>query len=269
VRPHVLLCALFATFALSACFGRATYHWKEEVLLHDGRVIVIERSVRTGEVRVELGQWPGESDYTLTFTTADDKAVRWEPGKPFRPRILDFSDGTPYVVARGNTGPDYEKHGCQKPPYFIFRWTDGRWQRIDYEQLPKDVRKMTLSASVTGDEAANAAVKRGRTTVEDVKQSHRWLPPHYREVREDVPNPCATWRDDYRYAPSRATSGSLVGPLPAPSLGFEAEPPVRRLAETPLGPRPAAHCAARLGAGCLARTVAPHGGTTTILTEPS
>ena len=210
---------------------------------------------------------PGESDYTLTFTTADDKMDKWEAGKSFRPMILDFANGTPYVVARGSTGPDYEKHGCPKPPYFIFRWTDGRWQHIDYEQLLRDIRKMNLSASVTGDEATSAAVKRGKTTAEDVKQSHRWLSPHYREVREDAPNPCATWRDDYRYVPNRAPPGSQVAPPPAPSWGFEAEPPVRRVAGTPLAPRLADRCAARLGAGCLARTVAAHGGTTTILTE--
>ena len=203
MRPHVALCALLLTFTLSACFGRATYRWQEEVLLHDGRVIVIERSLRTGEVPVELGQRPGESDYTLVFKATDGKAVTWEAGKSFKPMILDFANGTPYVVARGSTGPDYERLGCPKPPYFIFRWADGRWQRIDYEQLPREIRRMNLSASVTGDEAAFAAVTRGKTTVEDVKKSHRWLSPHYKEVREDAPNPCATWRDEYRYLPKK------------------------------------------------------------------
>jgi hypothetical protein len=189
VKLQGLLCALLATLGLSACFGRSTYRWQEEVLLHDGRVIVVERSVRTGEVPVEIGQPPGESDYTLTFRTADGRAVTWEAGKSFKPMILDFMNGTPYVVARGSTGPDYERHGCPKPPYFIYRYTGGQWQRIDYEQLPKVIRKMNVSSSVTGDEAAFAAVKRGKTTVEDVRKSHRWLPPHYKEVREDAPMP--------------------------------------------------------------------------------
>jgi hypothetical protein len=186
---HVLLGALAATFTLSACFGRATYDWKEEVLLHDGRVIVIERSLRTGEVPVEIGQRPGESDYTLTFKTADGKTVSWGAGKSFKPMILDFSSGTPYVVARGSTGPDYEKHGCPRPPYFIFRWADGVWQRIDYEQLPKEIRKANLLASATGDDDRLAAVKRGKTTVEDVRRSHRWLDAHYKEIRTDAPMP--------------------------------------------------------------------------------
>lgn len=69
------------------------------MLLHDGRVIVIERSVRTGEDPVEIGQRPGKSNYTLTFETADGKPVSWGAGKSFKPMILDLSNGTRYLVA--------------------------------------------------------------------------------------------------------------------------------------------------------------------------
>jgi hypothetical protein len=189
LKPQVLLLALIATLGLSACFGRTTYRWKEEVLLHDGQVIVIERSVRTGEVPVEIGQPPADSDYTLTFRAADGKAVTWEAGKSFKPMIFDMVNGAVYVVARGSTGPDYARHGCPKPPYFIFRYVDGRWKRIDFEQLPGQIRLANLMSSVTGDDQRLAAVKRGKATVEDVRKSHRRLDPHYKEVREDAPMP--------------------------------------------------------------------------------
>jgi hypothetical protein len=198
-----LLTASLALALLSGCAVSRTHHWQEEVLLHDGRVIVVERSVRTGEVPVELGQPPGESDYTLTFQAPDGRTVTWESGKSFLPFLLDFSDGTTYLVARGATGPDYERHGCPRPPYFIFRWSEGQWRRIDYEQLPKQIRQRNLSASVTGDVDAFAAAKRGRLTVEDVKQSHRWLPSHYKEIKENAPNPCANRRDDFKYVPPK------------------------------------------------------------------
>jgi len=198
MKPLQLLLAMLALAAMTSCATSKTYRWQEEVLLHDDRVIVVERSVRTGQVPVELGQRPGESDFTLIFVAPDGKKITWESGKSFRPIILDFSGSTPYVVATGRTGPDYEKHGCPKPPYFIFRWTAGAWQRIDYEQLPKEIRNRNLSSSVTRDEDASKALARGRLTVEDVKQSHRWLPSHYMEVKEDAPNPCATRRDDFK-----------------------------------------------------------------------
>jgi hypothetical protein len=184
-----LLTASLALALLSGCAVSRTYHWQEEVLLHDGRVIVVERSVRTGEVPVELGQPPGTSDMNLTFGTDGGKTVTWESGKSFRPMLLDFVDGAPYVVATGRTGPDYEKHGCPRPPYFIFRHDGHRWERVDYERLPKDIRKANLLVSPTGDDDRFAAVKRGKITVEDVKQSHRWLPSHYKEIKENAPIP--------------------------------------------------------------------------------
>lgn len=199
----VAVLALVLAFVWFVWLGRWTYHWKEEVLLHDGRVIVVERSVKTGYVPVEMGQPPGESDYTLTFMAADGRAVTWRAGKSFDPMILDFVDGTAYVVARGSTGPDYEKHGCPKPPYFIFRYADGHWQRIEYEQLPHEIHRANLLSSATGDEDRLAAVKRGKTTVDDVRKSHRRLSPEYKEVKEDAPNPCATWSNDHRYIPRK------------------------------------------------------------------
>lgn len=193
---------LLAVLAMTGCDAKQTYRWKEEVLLHDGRVIVIERSVKTGYVPIELGQPPGESDYTLTFTGSDGRPVTWEAGRSFWPMILDFVDGAPYVVALGSTAPDYEKHGCPRPPYFIFRHAGGRWERIAYEELPKAIRRGNLLVDPTDPDGGQFdAVKRGVITEEQVKRSHRWLDVHYREVREDAPNPCAHRGDDYRYVP--------------------------------------------------------------------
>ena len=88
--------------------GRWTYHWKEEVLLHDGRVMVIERSVKTGYAPREIGQPPGESDYTLTFDAPEGKSITWDGGRNrFIPMILDFEQGVPYVVATGATSLVY------------------------------------------------------------------------------------------------------------------------------------------------------------------
>jgi hypothetical protein len=203
MKPTRLLIAVLASLAMTSCATSETYRWQEEVLLHDGRVIVVERSVRTGDVPVELGQPPGTSDMDLTFSTADGRSVTWEAGKSFRPMILDFFDGTPYVVATGRTGPDYERHGCPRPPYFIFLYDGQRWERLDYERLPKNIRKANLLVAPTGDEDRFAAVKRGKITVDDVKQSHRWLPSHYKEIKENAPNPCANRRDDFKYVPSK------------------------------------------------------------------
>jgi hypothetical protein len=200
----VRIAVLFAMVSLvSACLGKATYRWKEEVLLHDGRVIVIERSVRTGEVPVEIGQPPGESDYTLAFKTPDGMRVAWESGKSFRPMILDFVDGVPYVVALGRTVVDYRAHGCPRPPYFFFRHHSGSWERISYERFPKQLRVRNLVSGATSSAVlvARDAVRSGFVSVEVVKRSQSGIVADYREVRESAWNPCAHRGDDFKYEP--------------------------------------------------------------------
>ena len=198
MKPHVLLIALVATLGLSACFGRATYRWKEEVLLHDGRVIVVERSVKTGYAATEIGQPPAESDYTLTLSAPEGRRITWDGGRDrFVPMILDFYDGVPYVVATGATSLVYGVEGCPRPPYFFFRWQAGQWQRVKYEEFPSAIRKANLSVGLTypSRDPMRERISRGDlVTVEDVVRLKRGASPERTEVREDAPVPmdCAT-----------------------------------------------------------------------------
>lgn len=193
-----VLCVLVGMSLLSSCLGKSTYRWKEEVQLHDGRVIVIERSVRTGEAPVELGQPPGESGYTLTSKTSGGKSVTWDGGKAFSPMILDFVGEVPYVVATGRTGPDYVKHGCPKPPYFFFRYVDGTWQRINYKEFPQSIRKRNLASGVTDLQEVVSAFNGGLVTREVVRKSQLGLTNFYKEVREDAPMPLSCIAQGHR-----------------------------------------------------------------------
>jgi len=176
---------------VSGCSGKQTYQWQEEVLLHDGRVIVIDRSVRTGEVPVEIGQPPGESDYTLTFNASDGKSVTWDGGRDrFVPMILDFVDGVPYVVALGATGLVYPVEGCPAPPYFFFRWRAGEWERIPYGDFPKALRDANLTAGLTYRTPFNEKVaRRELVTRDDVRMLLRTANPEGKMVLEDAPTP--------------------------------------------------------------------------------
>jgi hypothetical protein len=207
VKLQGLLCALLATLGLSACFGRSTYRWQEEVLLHDGRVIVVERSVKTGYAPREIGQPPGESDYTLTFSVPGGKNITWDGERNrFVPMILDFEQGVPYVVATGATALVYGAEGCPRPPYFFFRWNAGQWQRVRYEEFPKSIRKANLSAGLTypSRDPMRERIGRGElVTKEDVARLKRTADLDAREIREDKANPCATWDDDFRYLPRK------------------------------------------------------------------
>lgn len=187
--------ACVAAMTLSGCFGKQTYRWPEEVLLHDGRLIVIQRSVKTGYLPREIGQPPPESDYTLTFEWADGRKVTWDGGRGrFVPMILDFESGTPYVVATGGQLISWREEGCPRPPYFFFMWGGDQWQRVTYEQFPKSIRKANLSAGLTypsRDPMRERIGRRELVAKEDVIRLKRSANPEYKEIREDAPIPMA------------------------------------------------------------------------------
>ena len=187
---------LVALGIVSGCSGKQTYRWQEEVLLQDGRVIVIDRSVRTGEVPVEIGQAPGESDYTLTFRTSNGSRVTWDGGRDrFVPIILDFVDGMPYVVALGATGLVYVAEGCPAPPYFFFRWTAGEWKRVAYEDFPKALRNANLTAGLIYRPPYNERIARGElVTREDVRRLLHSANPEAKRVLADAPTPMGCLR---------------------------------------------------------------------------
>ncbi|MBK7502911.1 MAG: hypothetical protein IPI14_09975 [Polaromonas sp.] len=58
--------------AYAGMFGFGGDSWKEEVMLHDGRKIIVERTVQRGGRR-EVGQQPPIKEQRLTFTMPGTK----------------------------------------------------------------------------------------------------------------------------------------------------------------------------------------------------
>ena len=64
-----------ATNANAGLFGIGGTSWKEEVLLHDGQKIIVERTLEQGG-RHEIGQRPGATNETLSFTVPGSGQTR-------------------------------------------------------------------------------------------------------------------------------------------------------------------------------------------------
>ena len=117
--------------------------WREEVLLHDGRKLVVKRTADRGG-RHEIGQRPPIESQSLSFRLpSSNKTVRWEVEyakdigyADLSPIMLDIFDSTPYLVNRTVGCLAYNKWGRPNPPYIIFRYTDKTWQQIELNNLP-------------------------------------------------------------------------------------------------------------------------------------
>jgi len=137
--------------ACAAMSGLGGTNWQEEVLLHDGSKLVVERSVERGGPH-EIGQRPSYTSEALAFrhpTTGvqivwEDKATPDLKNSNFLPMALDIYQGTVYLVASPMGCLAYNKWGRPNPPYVVFRYGDTRWKRVPLQELPAETKALNL-----------------------------------------------------------------------------------------------------------------------------
>jgi hypothetical protein len=137
--------------SMSACSDS----WKEEVLLHDGSKIIVERTVERGG-RHEIGQQPPYKYQSLIFIMPETKQeIVWEDkfsedvgSANFLPMLLDISGGAAYLVAYPMGCLSYNKWGRPNPPYVIFKHEGKEWKRIPLQELPAEIKTPNLIFSM-------------------------------------------------------------------------------------------------------------------------
>lgn len=193
------LTTLIVVTEMNACaMGRALPFggdsWQEEVLLHDGRTLVITR-LQTYGGRHEIGQPSPIKEHTVTFTLPNtNNAVRWtsEYGEDlgrtnFHLLAVHILNGIPYLVTEPNLCLAYNKWGRPNPPYVVFKSDGTAWQRIRLEDLPAEFTTLNVVISLDSG-IVQKMVKRGLIPVEEIRQLNRALPqPEFKTLlREPV-----------------------------------------------------------------------------------
>ncbi len=141
-------------------FGLGGTSWKEEVLLHDGSKIIVERTVERGG-RHEIGQQPPIKEQSLSFTLpGTNENVTWEDkftedvgGANFLPMQLEIRKDMAYLAVYPMGCLSYNKWGRPNPPYVIFKYQGKTWQRITLQELPAEFKLPNLIFSSPDDEA--------------------------------------------------------------------------------------------------------------------
>lgn len=178
----------------AALFGLGGTSWKEEVLLHDGSKIIVERSVERGG-RHEIGQQPPIKEGSLNFKLpATGESVTWKSEysqdiglADFMPLLLDINQGTAYVVSIPVGCLSYNKWGRPNPPYVIFKYDGKAWMRIALQQLPDAIKTPNLMFSSPDNKVQQ--IGRNFVTTEDVKKINSSLTQsEYKTIlREPLP----------------------------------------------------------------------------------
>lgn len=159
------LFAFLACLSLAAC-GK-TIHWKQEVLLQDGRVIEVDRvSKQTGKVFPENVIL--EIEQTISFKNPDTgEDITWTLPKGTMAKMLDFEASVPYFVLRAGSVGDYNTWGCPNPPFLVFRYENGQWLQKEFETLPT---RFTLPNLLAAAHSADKLSEDGLVTIDEFKQ---------------------------------------------------------------------------------------------------
>jgi len=148
-----LLLTMGASMSADAGLFGHTKGWKEEVQLHDGRVLVVERFYNLGDYPTIDARERALLDETITFTLPEsNKKIFWktefrqdltEPNS-LGALLLDVVGGVPYLATSPAGCIAYNKWGRPNPPYILFKYVNAAWQQIPLKEFPPELVEANL-----------------------------------------------------------------------------------------------------------------------------
>ena len=138
---------------MTACSRIDTARWTEEVQLHDGKMIVVERIARARPAGLLSETRGADIDFEIAYAPL---GVHWKGTSP--QDAMEVFDGVAYVV----TSVGNERIFCKdKPgtalPLKVFKQRGKEWMEIDAATFPTNVALMNLYRSYWGNKPTGDA----------------------------------------------------------------------------------------------------------------
>jgi hypothetical protein len=197
---------LGVTLNIGACGGSAS--WDEEVLLHDGRMIIVKRSQYRGG-RHEIGQEVPVAEHSVYFKMPETgKRIVWSSkygnnveDENLLPLAIDIVRGIPYLVTTPAGCISYNKWDRPNPPYVIFKYDGTTWQRVPLKEFPTEVKE------------ANVVIS-GLMKVFEQRMTGRFSPVPAEEIKQinaEAKNPSVQYLRIFVRAPLSVEESQKVG----------------------------------------------------------
>lgn len=148
---------------LVAGCGNVDITWREDVLLEDGRMLLVKRTAkgkRLGEIGGPGGWEATEMTLEIEEPSSSANPPRW--GERWVPMVFDYDSKTKewYVVATFYMCEDWYDLGRPKLPYVEYRARGGKWERVPLNSGLFGKKANLLTAVRSGGE-------KRRVTIED------------------------------------------------------------------------------------------------------
>lgn len=211
VLSAVLLLAVFPLAQALWPWSKDTTSWDEEVLLRDGRVLVVHRSVTYGPENFPpsgVGPLLGQS---ISFSLGGQR-IEWISNEKwpiaYTPDILDIVDGDPVIVM-----PVYRFGPCKKYAFpqegmIAFAFRRNRWEAVPVTKLPAG-----LKVNVWGRTAAVRQLDEYKDKKIDLAEKRAYSAHVQADPRLGVP-----LADAVKYYARVEDSCARIQPLPDPQF---------------------------------------------------
>jgi hypothetical protein len=190
----LILILVLGVTNMTACGFLDSASWKEEVLLHDGSKIIVERWQKHGG-RHEPGQEPGIKEHTITFTlSGTKKVITWKDDyskeighSNFDLAAMHILNGIPYLITTADGCLAYNKWGRPNPPYVIFKYEGNAWKRIGLPELPMEFKNINLVINPMAHE--EKLVSLGLATAEMIEKFNNSLIYNHEQYKTIIRRP--------------------------------------------------------------------------------
>jgi len=153
-RCREMTVALALSVLLAGCgkvpsgqvMAQPSLDWKEDVLLPDGRVVVLKRHLDFNGLAQEPLSARGPGYSWFEFVNPDSgENVRWTDEGDLTTVALVVWQREPFLLVIPTYGRSFRKFGCPNPQYLVFRYKDYQWARQELARWPV----ATIRANVT------------------------------------------------------------------------------------------------------------------------
>jgi len=183
----VVIIFLLSLFLSGCALGHSAW-WKEEVLLHDGQTIIVDRSRKLGGYRyvdsrnrsILEEKWKFPVPGTYKFVTWKVNQELPPKGTPLMLVTIGFIHGTPYIATVPAGCISYNYWGRPNPPYVFFKYDGQTWQRIKLEEFPMELTEANV---VVG--SPKPYNQTGTLTIAQVKGENRYLAAHLKKIARE------------------------------------------------------------------------------------
>lgn len=201
--------------SMSAC----SKDWKEEVLLHDGSKIIVERVQSLGSRPTWESRERAILDETITFSLpGTHQKIVWSMS--FRDDVpepngvnvvlLGIVNSAPYIAGYPAGCIAYNKWKRPNPPQILFKYEDRQWKRIALADFPPQL----IHANIIVGGPPAEGIKSFYTVEEVNAENHDIDTPEYRTILREAVKGWAGCPELVRVEGGWVSPGNAKAPIP-------------------------------------------------------